>query len=61
MTIDDIINDVKEGCSEWLEMTDNPDQIVIRALAGRIVLLNDKINYLERRLQYVSLGDRDDR
>lgn len=54
MTPQDIINKVKEDAGEWLEMFSNPDQMVSGILAYHILELKSEIEYLERRLQYVS-------
>ena len=54
MKAQEIISQVKFDASEWLEMTKNPDAIVSGILANKIVQLQEHIEYLERRLQYVS-------
>lgn len=53
MTAQDIIKQVEENASEWLEMTKNPDAIVSGILANKIVKLQEHIEYLEKRLNYV--------
>jgi hypothetical protein len=54
MTSEDIIRQVQENASEWLEMTQDPAALVAGILANKIIKLNDHIEYLERRLQHVS-------
>jgi len=54
MNATDIIRQVQENASEWLEMSQNPDEIVIGILAKKIVKLQDHIEYLEKRLENVS-------
>jgi hypothetical protein len=52
MIAEDILREVHESASEWLEMSDNPDAMVSGILANRIVMLVDYIKYLEKRLEY---------
>jgi len=54
MTGEDIIKQVQENASEWLEMSENPADLLAGILANHIVKLQDHIQYLERRLQHVS-------
>ena len=54
MTAQDVINEVKEKAIEWLEMSEDPATLVAGILANKIVKLNEQIEYLERRLNYVS-------
>jgi hypothetical protein len=54
MTAQDVINEVKEKAIEWLEMSEDPATLVAGILANKIVKLNEHIEYLERRLNYVS-------
>lgn len=51
MNASDIIKQVQEDASEWIEMSDNPAEIVAGILATKIVKLTDYIQYLERRLE----------
>jgi hypothetical protein len=51
MTADEIVSEVKEQASEWIEMSEDPATLVARILAQRIVKMNDYIEYLERRLE----------
>ena len=54
MTPQDIIREVQENAQEWLEMTENPAELVAGILASRIIKLQDYIEYLEKRLNNVS-------
>ena len=54
MTGADIIREVQENASEWIEHTTNPDAFVSGILANKIIKLTDHIEYLERRLEHVS-------
>jgi hypothetical protein len=54
MTTEDIIRQVQEDASEWLEMSENPDALVSGILAGKIIKLNSYIEYLEKRINHVS-------
>lgn len=51
MTADEIIREVYEKASEWIEMSHNPGALVSRILATEIVKLKSEIEYLERRLK----------
>ncbi len=53
MTVQDLIRQVQEDASEWLEMTESPDALVSGILASKVIALQGQIEYLERRLQYV--------
>lgn len=52
MTGADIIKQVQEDASEWLEMVENPAELVAGILANKIVDLNNYITYLEKRLEH---------
>ena len=54
MNATDVIREVQETASEWLEMTDDPTALLVGILANKIVSLQDQIEYLEKRLKYVS-------
>lgn len=54
MTGADIIKQVQEDASEWLEMSENPAKLVAGILANRVVQLTSHIEYLEKRLENVS-------
>ena len=50
MNARDVIKEVQENASEWLEMSENPAEFLAGVLAQKIVNLNSHIEYLERRL-----------
>lgn len=52
MKKEDIIKQVYEDASEWLEMSEHPSAIVEGILAEKIVKLKDYIDYLERRIRH---------
>lgn len=54
MNASDIIREVQENASEWLEMVENPAELVAGILAEKVVKLNNYIVYLERRLDHDS-------
>jgi hypothetical protein len=55
MTPEDfIIKVMEEKASEWLEMTDDPDALLLRIMAKKITQLMEYIEYLEKRLQHDS-------
>lgn len=53
MRAEDVIKEVQENASEWLEMTEQPAALVAGILANKIIKLTDYIEYLEKRLKYV--------
>jgi hypothetical protein len=53
MTAYDLIKQVQSECQEWLEMSENPEAFFIGVLANKIIQLQDKIEYLEKRLEHV--------
>lgn len=54
MNASDVIREVQENASEWLEMVENPAELVAGILAEKIVKLNSYIEYLEKRLDHDS-------
>lgn len=54
MNASEVIREVQENASEWLEMVENPAELVAGILAEKIVKLNNYIVYLERRLDHDS-------
>lgn len=54
MTAQDIIREVQENTSEWLEMSNDPYAIVAGVLANKILKMQSQITYLEKRLDYVT-------
>jgi hypothetical protein len=51
MTSDELIKQVQENASEYLEMTEDPAALVAGILAKKVINLMDHITYLERRLK----------
>jgi hypothetical protein len=58
MNAQDVIRQVQEQASEWLEMTEDPAHMVAGILANRIIKLMGHIEYLERRIDYDSTAKR---
>lgn len=54
MNSEDVIREVQEKASEYLEMIEDPSTLVVGMLAYKIVQLNNYIEYLEKRLKYVN-------
>jgi len=54
MTAEQIIKEVIETASEWLEMSPDPAALVAGILAKKVIKLQDHIEYLEKRLSNVS-------
>lgn len=54
MTAEEIIQEVKENASEWLEMVEDPEVFISGILANKIIKLTSHIEYLEKRLNHVS-------
>ncbi len=52
MTGAEIIREVQEQVGEYLEMHENPAEMLAGILANKIVQLNDHIQYLEKRIQF---------
>lgn len=50
MTPEQVIKEVQESASEWLEMIDNPAEFTAGILAHKIVKLTNYIEYLEKRI-----------
>lgn len=50
MNANDVIREVQENASEWLEHSENPAAMVAGILANKIVNLTNHIEYLEKRL-----------
>lgn len=47
-----ILTETRLEASEWLEMTDNPAEMLAGILAAKLANAQDRIEYLERRLAY---------
>lgn len=54
MTGADVIREVQENAAEWLEMVENPAELVAGILANKVVSLTSYIEYLEKRLKHDS-------
>lgn len=54
MTAYEIIRQVQEDASEYLEMADNPFEMVSLILANKLLRLDEYITYLEKRLEHDS-------
>ena len=54
MNAQDVIREVQENASEWIEMSKDPAALVAGILANKIIKLNDHIEYLQKRLDHVS-------
>ncbi len=53
-----VIKQVQEQASEYLEMHENPTELLVGILAGKVVRLQEYIIYLERRLKHDSSKNR---
>lgn len=51
MNASDVIREVQENASEWLEMVENPAELVAGILANKVVALTSYIQYLEKRIK----------
>lgn len=51
MNAEQLIREIQENASEWLEMTPDPATFIAVVLANKIIELNSYIEYLERRLK----------
>lgn len=49
-----IISQFQDRCSEYTEMVENPQDLILGAMASKILDLLDEIKYLEKRLDHVS-------
>lgn len=58
MTGADIIKEVQENASEWLETVDEPRDLLVAILANKLSTALSYIDYLEKRLKYVSANTR---
>ena len=47
----DIINEIRENASEWLEMSENPNDIIIGILAKKLSIAMIEKEVLEKRLK----------
>jgi hypothetical protein len=53
-----VINDVCNNASEWLEMSEDPAALVVGILANKVVDLKNYIEFLEKRLKNEELRNR---
>jgi len=49
-----VISQFEDKCSEYTEMVKHPEELILGAMASKILELYEKIEYLERRLHHVS-------
>lgn len=49
-----VISQFEEKCAEYSEMIENPHELIVGAMASKILELCNKIEYLEKRLKHVS-------
>lgn len=54
MTAQDLIRQIQEDASEWLEMSEEPATLVAGILADKVIKLQSHIEYLEKRLEHVN-------
>ncbi len=54
MNATDLIREVQENASEWLEMTEDPAMLIAGILANEVIKLRNHIQYLERRVEHAS-------
>ncbi len=52
MTGEEIIREVQESAAEWLEMSRDPDALLLAILANKISKLAEYIQYLEKRVDH---------
>lgn len=53
MTAKDIIREVQEDASEWLEMVECPATLIAGILANKIIKNVNYIDSLEKRIEYL--------
>lgn len=54
MTPEQVLADLEEVAGEWLEMSENPAELMAGILAARVIKLTEYIEYLERRLKHAT-------
>jgi hypothetical protein len=52
MTPRDVIRQVEESASEWIEMSQDPAALIAGILANKIIKLQDHVDYLQKRLNH---------
>jgi len=55
MTPQEIIDEIQESASEWLEMSEEPGLMLAGIMANKIIELKNHIEYLQKRLDHVSV------
>jgi hypothetical protein len=55
MNIVDIISEIERDYAEWIEMSEDPHKFIMGILANKVIKLENHVQYLERRLKYVSM------
>lgn len=51
MTAAEVIRQIQEDLSEWIEMSDDPSMFIAGVLAQKVVSLQGHVEYLERRIE----------
>jgi hypothetical protein len=54
MTAEDIIREVQNNASEYMQEVKEPRDLLVAILANKLSAALDHIQYLEKRLQHVS-------
>ena len=54
MTAKQLIKEIQENASEWLEMSTDPAAFVAGILANKVIKLQEYIEYLERRVKHAN-------
>lgn len=50
MTPEQLIREVQQDAAEWLEMAENPAELLAGILANKIIKMKSYISYLEKRV-----------
>lgn len=50
MNAEEVIREVKEHAYEWLEMSDNPAEVMVGILAYKLAHITSYVEYLEKRI-----------
>lgn len=54
MSAEEIIKEIQKSASEWLEMSRDPDALLLAILANKVSKLSEYIQYLEKRVDHES-------
>lgn len=54
MTAEQLIKEIQENASEWIEMSTDPAAFVAGILANKVIKLTQHIEYLQKRVDYES-------